>query len=507
MSEACWHQVSLPSPLGVLEQLEAGIDWEPLYCGIRGAMVTKLGQRSEPLGRVTIFRGDEYAIRGVVETSLEIPAIEALSTGIVGRLVKDFELEALANYTTTLRSTDCAIGRCISESTVNAPTRTFVELIIPTMTLHFGNQSPAAQAVTTEWFISGPSQVHFPRRTVREIHQRVVRRRIAPATEREDVPAVVRPPIERGHNEHFGFDYLLLQLAKVKALVAEVPKKYHPEWSTALSIEYHHEKGQVPDDSLRELVADALGFLFGRQLLCIGHTGYDADGYPVEQYACQAWGHGVRKTCMAPDLPPFRLRSADIEPYFNQMVAAFVDKAVDYGLREALWMIWMALRMPVGFDLPLYAAALERIMIAWFKSTRSKSKGVYMPKTQFESLLVDDFSSIETRLGGRQYADRILRRIRGAFQMGVNERFEIFFAELELPCGAVETEAIRARNDFAHPGGKRANDDQKQVKLGRAYMTLLNRVILKVLGHKGTYTDYCTDYHQEKRLDEPIGPL
>lgn len=374
------------------------------------------------------------------------------------------------------------------------------------MTLHFGKQSAADQTVTTEWFISGPGQVHFPRRTVREIHQRVVRRRIA-RTQQEDVPAVVRPPVERHHNEHSGFDYLLLQFGSIKALVAEVPKKFCPEWSTALSIEYHHEKGQVPDDSLRDLVADALGFLFGRQLLCIGHTGYDADGYPVEQYACQAWGHGVRKTCITPDLPPFRLRSADVEPFFNQVVATFVDRAIDYGLREALWMAWMALRMPVGFDLPLYGAALERIMIAWFKSTRSKSKGVYMPKAEFESLLGDEFLSIDTKLGERQYADRILRRVRGTFQMGVNERFEVFFAELGLPCGAVETEAIRARNDFAHPGGKRTNDDQKQVKLGRAYMTLLNRVILKVLDHSGTYTDYCTDYHQEKKLDEPIGPL
>lgn len=114
MSETSWYHVSLRSPPGALEQLEAGIDWEPLYYGIRGAVVTKLGQRAEQVGRITIFRGDEYDIRGIIQTSLEVPAIQALGTGIVGRLVKDFGFEAVANYNTTLHSTDCAIGRYTS---------------------------------------------------------------------------------------------------------------------------------------------------------------------------------------------------------------------------------------------------------------------------------------------------------------------------------------------------------------------------------------------------------
>jgi hypothetical protein len=130
-----------------------------------------------------------------------------------------------------------------------------------------------------------------------------------------------------------------------------------------------------------------------------------------------------------------------------------------------------------------------------------------MPKSDFDKLLESELQSIAAKLDGNLYADRIKRRIGNAFQMGVNERFEIFFAELGLGYGPNEMRAIKARNSSAHGGHSSAPDIQEQVKLGRAYQTLLNRVILKVLGHDVSYTDYFMDNHPEKRIDEPIGPM
>ena len=88
----------------------------------------------------------------------------------------------------------------------------------------------------------------------------------------------------------------------------------------------------------------------------------------------------------------------------------------------------------------------------------------------------------------------------------VKERFEVFFEELGLKYGPNELRTIKARNASAHGGSKSPLDVQDQVKLGRGYRTLLNRVILKVLGHETTYTDYSMDNHPEKLLDQPIGP-
>jgi len=129
-----------------------------------------------------------------------------------------------------------------------------------------------------------------------------------------------------------------------------------------------------------------------------------------------------------------------------------------------------------------------------------------MPQGEFEKLLKDDLSSIAAKLLGKPYADRIGRRIGNSFQMGVNERFEVFFEELGLKYGPNELRTIKARNASAHGGSKSPLDVQDQVKLGRGYRTLLNRVILKVLGHETTYTDYSMDNHPEKLLDQPIGP-
>ncbi|WP_437304843.1 hypothetical protein [Sorangium sp. So ce388] len=287
--------------------------------------------------------------------------------------------------------------------------------------------------------------------------------------------------------------------------MSQVPPRHGPTWSKSIGIEYHHHAGAAPARELCDGISDALSFLFGRHLLYVGRTSYDAEGYSIEEHACNPWGRDVIRTCSAPDLPPFRVQHRNTEADFNRIVGSFLKKNQELELHEVVWTLWIAHRMPMGFDLPLYASALERLMQAWFKSTKSKSKGIYMPKKEFDSLLHTDFDSITRNLGERQYADRIVRKIKNSFQMGVNERFEVFFEELGLPYRDNELRAIRARNTSAHGGKNASNDIQEQVKLGRAYQTLLNRVILKILDHTGSYTDYSVDEHPEKPIEEPIG--
>jgi hypothetical protein len=80
----------------------------------------------------------------------------------------------------------------------------------------------------------------------------------------------------------------------------------------------------------------------------------------------------------------------------------------------------------------------------------------------------------------------------------------VFFEELGLPVGAGEDAVVRSRNISAH-GGKSDRPHQDLVMLGTGYRTLLNRVILKVLGFKGEYIDYSVIGHPARGIDEPIG--
>jgi hypothetical protein len=85
----------------------------------------------------------------------------------------------------------------------------------------------------------------------------------------------------------------------------------------------------------------------------------------------------------------------------------------------------------------------------------------------------------------------------------VSERFEAFFEELGIPVGVGEDAVVRSRNISAH-GGKSDRPHQDLVMLGAGYRTLLNRVILKVLGFKGEYVDYSVVGHPVRGIDEPI---
>jgi hypothetical protein len=144
-------------------------------------------------------------------------------------------------------------------------------------------------------------------------------------------------------------------------------------------------------------------------------------------------------------------------------------------------------------------------MSAWFKSTKTKSKGVYMPQKEFKTRVGKFLSEADGALSGHEYSDRIMRRMSNAFQFGVNERFEFFFQELGLPINEGEKKVIGARNKAAHGGAVSDTEQQKMFLLAGGYRTLMNRVFLKLFGYSGDYIDYSVVGHPSRHLDEPIG--
>jgi hypothetical protein len=129
-----------------------------------------------------------------------------------------------------------------------------------------------------------------------------------------------------------------------------------------------------------------------------------------------------------------------------------------------------------------------------------------MPKKEFTELLADELAAVEAKLLGVEYGDRMSRRIRNAFNMGVNESLEFFFEEIGLPVGEVEWAAIAARNPMAH-GSSELFDASKYDEMLHAtfaYRTLFNRIILKLLDYSGTYVDRSVEGWPERALDEPM---
>ena len=144
---------------------------------------------------------------------------------------------------------------------------------------------------------------------------------------------------------------------------------------------------------------------------------------------------------------------------------------------------------------------------SWFESRRSKTKGVYIPKGEFDDLLGEELGSAKSKLESHQYGDRVLNRLSSAYNMGANGRLRFFFDEIGLSVGKIEWWAIGHRNPLAH-GASSVFDGSTTEQLIRAtdvYRTLFHRIILKLLGYEGAYVDHGTLGYPIRDISEPSG--
>lgn len=144
---------------------------------------------------------------------------------------------------------------------------------------------------------------------------------------------------------------------------------------------------------------------------------------------------------------------------------------------------------------------------AWYLSRKSKSRGIYMPKKEFDELLGDELATIEEKPREVKHGERMVRRMRGTFNFGATESMEFFLEELGLPIGPTERSALRARNSMAHGSSALLDESRYQEMINDtlSYRTLFNRILLKILGYNGDYVDYSAKGWPERPLDEPLG--
>lgn len=245
----------------------------------------------------------------------------------------------------------------------------------------------------------------------------------------------------------------------------------------------------------------AIGFVIGRRLIPVGLTLFDDQSRQRLHVLRDAWSVDLRAEVRRPSMPPTSISAASLAA----LVPNFVERAVEFGLHDALWLVWLSTSVPMEAALPNLATALECIMTAWFRSTRTKSHAKYLDDQTWANVSTSPIGALKDALHGQPNAERILRRVQAANNFGVNERFERFFEELELPVDDVERKAISARNKAAHGGGFTASQYQALANTVRAYRTLLHRVVLKLLDWTGSYVDYSSYGFPSRPLADVAG--
>ncbi len=377
-----------------------------------------------------------------------------------------------------------------------------IEFTVPVYTnrVRWKRGEGVAMAWFTEWFLNGPHDSPWRRTSDRSFETQHTRRWGTPTKHSSDFVGA-----KSGGG---GVDHFLLQGAGIDAVVHAVPKGLAPEWSNSVGISYF---GAIPAEEVRNGLEELLGLVFGRRLMKVATVAFDAAGFAVEEEIVSPWGTDVKGPCGRPDWSILPLSfaqggSSNVEDVVMNLLPQYLELREKLRLDDVLWRLWLGQEAPTTIDVPIFASGLEILAGAWFKASKSRSKGKYLPKEQFDGLLGDELKTASEKLKNLKFGDRMLRKLQGAFETSGNERLRWFFDEIELPVGSMEEDALKARNQAVHPTRAHTAEEQLQfVRMANVYRMLMVRAVLKVLSWNGPYMDYGAVGHPIRALDEPSG--
>lgn len=349
----------------------------------------------------------------------------------------------------------------------------------------------------SEWYLNGPRDHVFSKVTERKVLRRNYSRARMNSKEEKIDSIDLRLDEEYKESGEFGIDFLFVTISDLRFLIAKVPKGFGPQWSPNISIEYRNEWGRIPNLSEREKIVNLCSFILGRQLLSIGYTLYDQKEIIVEAYAQSPWGHSAKSLCSQPDYPPINIETIPpiqkTELVISKLLPNYFELETRLCLKEALWNYWISKQMPLGTNLPIIAAGIESISNAWFRSKKSKSKGLYLSNEEFGRLINEEIQKITKKLEPIVEGQKVIAKILRANEFGMIDNYRKFFQEIGLILTDDDWNALTGRHIFVHGGVLFDKTDWNKVSHhSNVFETLFSKTILKVLGYSGDYVDRST---------------
>lgn len=485
------------------------LEWEVMREPIVISDVVETPQLPEGDKKITVKRDEYYHLHGLLnfKGAFKNLFMEGEREPPPGSFINRFNIKGSAMSSGHIILQSCHIG---SRRTRYEEGEQICEVDLDINALRVKFKAYMEGVWLSEWYLNGFQNHIFWNLTRRKISETYLRERKEPGLEGETLDRLELPAQSDGReysarSESFACDFLKIKTSNLQFIVTQIPQGIGPDWSLNVGIEYRSNWGYIPNSDEREKISELCSFILGRHLLLVGYTLYDKDGNLVEAYACNPWNADPRLACSDKKfLPPIRIDnppSGKAELTISQLLPEYYRLRSHLNLHEALWLYWIARDVPAGTDLPIFAAAVETIKKAWFKSKKTASSGIYIGKEEFEMLLSSEIEAIKSKLKGKPNCDKILSKIYRAYEMGVGEGLREFFKEIDLRLETHEWDAINARHIVAHGGLEFDETDWKKLVQYRwTYETILNKIILKLLGYSGSYIDRSIIGWKEKQL-------
>lgn len=477
----------------------AKIEWEVIGEGIDFTQFDELEKLPAGAQKISVWRDSNYKLTGKLfgNVSEATFIVNSADRDNSGALLNPFPITGSNQYENTKYEIAHCLVSAIQQINQEITDQVQFEAELWTDRVKKITEIDLKPVCLKEWYLNGSSYPFlFKRFTERKVHEEHNRKR----GEIEEKFIAYNSGLKSR-------DYILVPLKDFEVIIQGVPKSVGPNWSNNIAIEYRYKQGNIPNDDDRRGISEIVSFLMGKQLLYVGYTIFTEGGYPIEEFACNPWGTNVIHKCKKQDMCPVNIDNSNeigvLENILKVLVPQYLILRKKLNLAQALQYYWAASDSPIGANLPILHAGLEAISKSWFK-TKSKSKGVYIPKKQYDHLLKDDLASITQKLQSIPNGNKVLNKIRNAYSFGVNEKINSFFSEIGLKLGDVEKAALQARNPMAHGDIESGKPVDEKVMETRGYETLFHRILLKILGYDGKYIDYSSIGWPELHIDEPM---
>ena len=325
-----------------------------------------------------------------------------------------------------------------------------------------------------EWYINSSNNDLIFTRDVQRINKYIKKRNISKVKESD---------IELDLEWSDSTGSLFIELDDYSFIIEKVLDDFSPNWSKKLSIEYQEDL-KIPPSAIRQNIIDILSFLFGRQLIKVGETYYDKDWDIIKKYSFSpsfiSPRVNLKKICKQRDSPAIRPAElpeiSDAENILSQIINSYLQEDNLNLLSGVIKLLVTSTTIPIENEIVMIGASLDRI------TDNYPTKKVWMSGNKYKKLIKDEINEIKVKL--KEESEQIIKGIENAYQVSGRQHTKLLLNSLNLEIGKIEEKAMSYRNNPAH--GHDINKKKLEYST-KVYRSLVNRIILKILGHDRYY--------------------
>jgi len=358
---------------------------------------------------------------------------------------------------------------------------TTFDLLFDTVVIHFLNGENKVANRHFEWFLCKSVTPHFYGSTSRSEYNQPHKVRVG--IDEYDAEKILA-------SNSMSRDFIVLEHPQIQGIVAKVPEHFNAGKMSGICFEFRDEQIVNLNEELLENLKHCVSFLFGLEFYHYGYSKLRGDQL-IETLLDSPNVPLKPQPAMPPIHYNYEYKWGNVQLQLNKIFGRYVELQQKLSLNHAINRLWIALKTPVGVNLPILAGAIE-IIAGKYLDMVGGEKLEYLPQKEFDLLIAEEILSLTEKLSKFEGAEIIINKFKGAFRKGSNEKINLFLSMLGLEIAKQEKAAINLRNMMTHGNRNYRNRTtaQEDVVLSRVYHVLFNRIFLKVLGYEDYYIDY-----------------